>query len=77
MLSSVLAALCLLLLNTGAQGFGILPGSSLSHLEITEKAILNATVQVCRALAQAEGTDFTVPVRIHFREVVFNRNESH
>ncbi|XP_069002307.1 von Willebrand factor A domain-containing protein 7-like [Embiotoca jacksoni] len=60
-MSSRLAVLCLLLLHTGALGFGILPGKSLNHLEITEKAILNATVQVCRALAQAEGADFTFP----------------
>nr|XP_046266994.1 von Willebrand factor A domain-containing protein 7-like [Scatophagus argus] len=63
MMSSGLAVLCLLLLHTGAQGFGILPGNSLNHLEITEKAILNTTVQVCRALAQAEGTDFTFPAQ--------------
>uniref|UniRef100_A0A8D3BD82 von Willebrand factor A domain-containing protein 7-like n=1 Tax=Scophthalmus maximus TaxID=52904 RepID=A0A8D3BD82_SCOMX len=60
-MSSQLAQLCLLLLHTGAHGFGILPGKSLSHLEITESAILNVSVQVCRALAQAEGTDFTFP----------------
>ncbi|XP_071377847.1 von Willebrand factor A domain-containing protein 7-like [Centroberyx affinis] len=61
MLPSGLAALCLLLLQTGALGFAILPGDSLNHLEITEKAILNATVQVCQKLAQAEGTVFTFP----------------
>ncbi|XP_054482354.1 von Willebrand factor A domain-containing protein 7-like [Anoplopoma fimbria] len=60
-MSSGFAALCLLLLHSGAQGFGILPGESLNHLEITEKAILNSTLQVCRALAQAEGIDFTFP----------------
>ncbi|XP_051794025.1 von Willebrand factor A domain-containing protein 7-like [Acanthochromis polyacanthus] len=57
------ALLCLLLLHTGAHGFGILPGKSESHLEITERAVLNATVQVCRAIAQAEGTDFTSPAQ--------------
>ncbi|KAM9348878.1 von Willebrand factor A domain-containing protein 7-like [Symphorus nematophorus] len=56
-----LAVLCLMLLHTGAQGFGILPGRSLNHLEITEKAILNTAVHVCHALAQAEGTDFAPP----------------
>lgn len=50
-------------LLSGAQGFGIFPGKSMSHMEITEKAILNTTVHVCRALAQAEGTVFTSPVR--------------
>ena len=64
-MSSGLAVLCFLLLHIGAQGFGILPGESLNHLEITERAILNTAVQVCRALAQAEGTAFTPPVRIH------------
>lgn len=70
-MSSGFAALCFLLLHTGALGFGILPGSSLSHQEITMMAILNSTVQVCRALAQAEGTDFTFPVRIPFNQEFF------
>lgn len=71
-MSSGLAVLCLLLLHlhTGAQGFAILLGKSLNHQEITESAILNTTVQVCHALAQADGTDFTFPVRIHFSEVI-------
>ncbi|XP_029375800.1 von Willebrand factor A domain-containing protein 7-like isoform X2 [Echeneis naucrates] len=60
-MSSELTVLCFLLLHTGSLGFGILPGDALNHLEITENAILNATVQVCRSLAQAEGTDFTFP----------------
>nr|XP_057944291.1 von Willebrand factor A domain-containing protein 7-like [Doryrhamphus excisus]XP_057944292.1 von Willebrand factor A domain-containing protein 7-like [Doryrhamphus excisus]XP_057944293.1 von Willebrand factor A domain-containing protein 7-like [Doryrhamphus excisus] len=50
-----------LLILTGAQGFGILPGDSQNHLDITEAAILNATVQVCRVLAENEGNDFTFP----------------
>ncbi|XP_070772872.1 von Willebrand factor A domain-containing protein 7-like [Enoplosus armatus] len=62
-MSSTLAVLCLQLLHTGALGFGILPGKSLNHLEITERAILNVTVQACRALAQDEGTDFTFPTQ--------------
>ncbi|KAM8741550.1 von Willebrand factor A domain-containing protein 7-like [Acanthopagrus schlegelii] len=62
-MSSGLAVLCLLLLLTGAQGFGILPGDSLNHLEITERAILDTAVQVCHALAQAEGTDFSFPTQ--------------
>lgn len=57
------AALLLLLLCAGADGFGILPSDSLNHQEITEAAILEKTVEVCRALAQAEGTDFSAPVR--------------
>ncbi|XP_047463501.1 von Willebrand factor A domain-containing protein 7-like [Mugil cephalus] len=51
---SGLTALCLLLLPTGALGFGIISGESLSHLDITEQAILNVTAQVCLDLAQAE-----------------------
>ncbi|XP_074528550.1 von Willebrand factor A domain-containing protein 7-like [Halichoeres trimaculatus] len=60
-MSPILRASCLLLMLTGAQGFGILPGKSLSHLEITERAILNVTVLVCRAVASAEGADFSFP----------------
>ncbi|XP_044079816.1 von Willebrand factor A domain-containing protein 7-like [Siniperca chuatsi] len=59
---SGLAALCLLLLQTGAFGFEVIfAGDSLSHQDITERAILNATVQVCRAVALAEGKGFTFP----------------
>ncbi|XP_054482353.1 von Willebrand factor A domain-containing protein 7-like [Anoplopoma fimbria] len=58
---SCLAALCLLLLQTGAFGFGLDRGDSLSHQAITERAILNTTAQVCRALALAGGKDFTFP----------------
>ncbi|XP_032390256.1 von Willebrand factor A domain-containing protein 7 isoform X1 [Etheostoma spectabile] len=63
---SWLAALCLLLLQTGAFGFGIklfniFRGDSLIHEDITERALLNVTVQACRALALAEGKDFTFP----------------
>ncbi|XP_049597943.1 von Willebrand factor A domain-containing protein 7 [Syngnathus scovelli] len=60
-MSPALAVWVILLLQSGAQGFGILPGSSQSHQEITKEAILNVTVQVCRALAEAEGSDFAFP----------------
>ncbi|XP_061595746.1 von Willebrand factor A domain-containing protein 7-like [Cololabis saira] len=63
MTSSGLPLLCLLLLETGVQGFGILPGDSLNHLEITKQAILETTVQTCRALAQKEGTNFNSPTQ--------------
>lgn len=56
------AALVLLLLCAGADGFGIVPSDSLNHQEITETALLEKTVEVCRALAQAEGTNFNAPV---------------
>ncbi|TWW75015.1 von Willebrand factor A domain-containing protein 7 [Takifugu flavidus] len=60
-MSSGSAAIVLLLLCAGADGFGIVPSDSLNHQEITERAILDRTVEVCRALALAEGTDFTAP----------------
>ncbi|XP_033995611.1 LOW QUALITY PROTEIN: von Willebrand factor A domain-containing protein 7-like [Trematomus bernacchii] len=63
-----LAALWFLLLQTGAFGFdiyffgvGLWSSSSETHEDITQRAILNATVQACRALARAEGKDFTFP----------------
>lgn len=73
-MASTLAALCLLLLLTGAQGFGILPGKSLNHLEITETAILKSAVQVCRSLALTEGTGFTTPVRLFLTFPLFTLN---
>lgn len=57
------AALVLLLLCTRADGFGIVPSDSLTHQEITQRALLEKAVDVCRALAQAEGTNFNAPVR--------------
>ncbi|XP_019752414.1 von Willebrand factor A domain-containing protein 7-like isoform X1 [Hippocampus comes] len=60
-MSPVSGLLGVLLLASAARGFGILPGNSRSHQEITEEAILNVTVQVCRALAEAEGNDFALP----------------
>ncbi|XP_023197671.1 von Willebrand factor A domain-containing protein 7-like [Xiphophorus maculatus] len=63
MMRSVFAVLCFLLLHIGAQAFEILPGGSLNHQEITEQAILNATVQACRSLALTEGTNFNYPAQ--------------
>lgn len=57
------AALVLLLLCSGADGFGIVPSDSLNHQEITETALLKKAVDVCRALAQAEESTFNAPVR--------------
>ncbi|KAI3373209.1 hypothetical protein L3Q82_006518 [Scortum barcoo] len=53
------------LVQNGALGFGIgvFGGDSLTHQDITERAILNSTVQACRALAMAEGKDFTFPLQ--------------
>ncbi|XP_043996630.1 von Willebrand factor A domain-containing protein 7-like [Gambusia affinis] len=63
-----LAVLCFLLLQTGVEGFKILNfgfnlfnGGSLTHEVITERAILNVTLQVCRALALSEGKTFSFP----------------
>lgn len=53
--------LLLTVLSPGAVGFGILPGSSKNHQEITEEGLLNATLYACRAVAQTEGTSFTFP----------------
>ncbi|KAK6317578.1 hypothetical protein J4Q44_G00129780 [Coregonus suidteri] len=62
MMSSVLAVVSLLLLQTGVQGFLVLfAGSSMDHLEITREAILQTTAQVCNQLASVEGRDFTLP----------------
>ncbi|KAK5858709.1 hypothetical protein PBY51_002830 [Eleginops maclovinus] len=69
-MSSWFVAFGLLLLPTGALGFAILPGKSLNHLEITERAILNATLQACRALAQAEGTNFNFPTQPYTAKAV-------
>ncbi|XP_030217013.1 von Willebrand factor A domain-containing protein 7 [Gadus morhua] len=52
---------CCVLLNPGALGFAILPGNSLNHQEITEEAILSATLLACRDIAQSVGTVFTFP----------------
>ncbi|XP_017292675.1 von Willebrand factor A domain-containing protein 7 isoform X2 [Kryptolebias marmoratus] len=56
-----LTALSLVLLECGAHGFSILPSKSLTHQEITERAILNIMVRVCRTLALAEGRNFAFP----------------
>ncbi|XP_035998882.1 von Willebrand factor A domain-containing protein 7-like [Fundulus heteroclitus] len=66
---SGLAVLCFLLLQPGVYGFGIYPRfindllykGSLNHQDITERAILNVTAQVCRSLALSEGKDFSFP----------------
>ncbi|KAM4547257.1 von Willebrand factor A domain-containing protein 7-like [Fundulus diaphanus] len=63
MISSGLAVSFFLLLHIGTQAFKILPGDSLNHQEITERAILNATLQACRSLALAEGTNFSFPAQ--------------
>uniref|UniRef100_A0A3Q1J284 VWFA domain-containing protein n=2 Tax=Anabas testudineus TaxID=64144 RepID=A0A3Q1J284_ANATE len=58
-----LVALCLLLMLTGVLGFdiGLSKGNSLNHQQITESAILDVTLHVCRTVALTEGKDFTSP----------------
>uniref|UniRef100_A0A3B5QJN2 von Willebrand factor A domain-containing protein 7-like n=1 Tax=Xiphophorus maculatus TaxID=8083 RepID=A0A3B5QJN2_XIPMA len=63
-----LAVLCFLLLQTGVEGFKIsnfvlnfFNGGSFTHEVITERAILNVTLQVCRALALSQGKTFSFP----------------
>ncbi|XP_060942358.1 von Willebrand factor A domain-containing protein 7-like [Limanda limanda] len=65
-----LAALCLVLLQTGAHGFDIFDGISLNHQEITESAILETTLDVCRAVVQAAGKKFTPPIPPYTAESV-------
>ncbi|XP_015250351.1 PREDICTED: von Willebrand factor A domain-containing protein 7-like [Cyprinodon variegatus] len=65
-----LGVFCFLFLHIGAHAFAILPGDSLNHQEITEQAILNATVQTCRALAVAEGVNFNFPAQPYTAENV-------
>ncbi|XP_030294299.1 von Willebrand factor A domain-containing protein 7-like [Sparus aurata] len=65
-------ALCLLLMQTGIYGFEIdriqlildlfrSKPANQKHEHITERAILNTTLQACRALALADGKDFSFP----------------
>ncbi|XP_034148968.1 von Willebrand factor A domain-containing protein 7-like isoform X2 [Esox lucius] len=62
MMSPGLAIACLLLLLTGSKGFKVLPSdNSSTHQDITNKAILQTTAQVCKDLASVEGRDFTLP----------------
>ncbi|XP_036071146.1 von Willebrand factor A domain-containing protein 7-like [Oryzias melastigma] len=68
--------LCLLYLKSGALGFGILPGESFNHQTITERALLNVTAQVCRALALAEGKDFTFPAQPFTAKSIANACEA-
>ncbi|KAJ8276446.1 hypothetical protein COCON_G00081980 [Conger conger] len=56
-----LHVLLLGLLLPGLQAFKPLLGNSITHREITEIAILRKTIEVCRALAIAEGRDFPLP----------------
>lgn len=52
----------LLLLSTVVLGFEVNKETTLNHQEITKRAFLNTTVQVCRAIALSEGRAFTAPV---------------
>lgn len=56
------SVLSLLVLLTGSAAFKITKGLSVDHLEITETALLDATLRACRSLADAEGREFVPPV---------------
>ena len=43
--------------------FKLIASDSMTHDHITTAAILNVTADVCRALAEQEGTDFVLAVR--------------
>ncbi|RVE63985.1 hypothetical protein OJAV_G00141760 [Oryzias javanicus] len=65
-------------LQSGALGFGINPfsGESFNHQTITERALLNVTAQVCRALALAEGKDFIFPAQPFTAKSIANACEA-
>ncbi|RVE63983.1 hypothetical protein OJAV_G00141740 [Oryzias javanicus] len=73
-----LAWLYLLYLQSGALGFstGTYYESSLNHQTITERALLNVTAQVCRALAVAEGKNFTFPTQPFTAKSIANACEA-
>ncbi|XP_020778682.2 von Willebrand factor A domain-containing protein 7-like [Boleophthalmus pectinirostris] len=50
-----------LLLPTAVLGFVVNRGTTFTHQEITQRAFLNVTVEVCRSIAQSEGRTFTAP----------------
>ncbi|XP_033834539.1 von Willebrand factor A domain-containing protein 7-like [Periophthalmus magnuspinnatus] len=58
---SGLFLLTLMSLLSGVTAFKIIKSPLWSHQEITERAILNVTTHACRAVAEAEGLDFTFP----------------
>ncbi|XP_024121753.2 von Willebrand factor A domain-containing protein 7-like [Oryzias melastigma] len=68
--------LYLLYLQSGALGFGTFPGEYFNHQTITERALLNVTAQVCRALALAEGKDFTFPAQSFTAKSIANACEA-
>ncbi|KAG7458467.1 hypothetical protein MATL_G00220550, partial [Megalops atlanticus] len=61
MMGVVLRVMLLYSAITGSCAFKPLFGSSITHREITETAILRKTAEVCRALAATEGRDFVLP----------------
>ncbi|XP_061888792.1 von Willebrand factor A domain-containing protein 7-like [Entelurus aequoreus] len=63
---SVLLLLALVLVLTGlAQSFNplfVFDGNSTTHRDITQRAILQKTAEVCRDIAAADGRDFTLAI---------------
>ncbi|XP_055082969.1 von Willebrand factor A domain-containing protein 7-like isoform X3 [Periophthalmus magnuspinnatus] len=66
---SGLFLLTLMSLLPRVTGFTIIKSSSWSHQEITKRAILNVTTLACRAVAEAEGLDFTFPASFTIESV--------
>uniref|UniRef100_A0A673VTR7 von Willebrand factor A domain-containing protein 7-like n=1 Tax=Salmo trutta TaxID=8032 RepID=A0A673VTR7_SALTR len=48
-----------LVLSGGAWAFAPIGGGASTHVSITEKAVLQKVTEVCRAIAESEGRDFT------------------
>eukprot|EP00063_Salmo_salar_P090528 XP_014065363.1 PREDICTED: von Willebrand factor A domain-containing protein 7-like isoform X2 [Salmo salar] len=48
-----------LVLSGGAWAFAPIGGEASTHISITEKAVLQKVTEVCRAIAESEGRDFT------------------
>lgn len=64
MQTSLLLMALYLSLPGGTQAFKplISGGGSVTHRDITQRAVLRKTAEVCRALAAAQGQDFSLPV---------------
>eukprot|EP00063_Salmo_salar_P090441 XP_014065276.1 PREDICTED: von Willebrand factor A domain-containing protein 7-like [Salmo salar] len=64
MQTSLLLMALYLSLPGGTQAFKplISGGGSVTHRDITQRAVLRKTAEVCRALAAAQGQDFSLPI---------------
>lgn len=50
-------------MHGGSQAFTLISSTSLTHDQITEAAILNATAGVCKTLVEQEGGNFALLVK--------------